>query len=81
MPNVIIYTTGYCPYCYQAKDLLDNKNIQYQEIRIDSDPARRAEMIQKSQRRTVPQIFINGHHVGVVMICMLLNVKGVWINF
>jgi glutaredoxin 3 len=64
MPNVIIYTTDYCPYCAKAKDLLKQKNVSFSEIRIDLQPELRAEMMDKSGRHTVPQIFINSHHVG-----------------
>lgn len=47
-----------------AKQLLDQKGVQYEEIRVDHDPAKRSEMMQKSQRRTVPQIFINDQAIG-----------------
>lgn len=47
-----------------AKQLLDRKGVQYEEIRVDRDPAKRTEMMQKSQRRTVPQIFINDQAIG-----------------
>ncbi|HAZ7572728.1 glutaredoxin 3 [Legionella sp. PATHC032] len=64
MNEVILYTTGYCPYCIKAKELLDKKKIIYTEIRVDLQPELREEMIQKSGRRTVPQIFINGQAIG-----------------
>ncbi|MFJ1269819.1 glutaredoxin 3 [Legionella lytica] len=64
MAEVIIYTTGYCPYCVRAKDLLNRKKAAFTEIRVDLQPELREEMMQKSNRHTVPQIFINGHHVG-----------------
>ncbi|HAT4453564.1 TPA: glutaredoxin 3 [Legionella pneumophila] len=64
MNEVILYTTGYCPYCIKAKELLDRKKVIYTEIRIDLQPELREEMIQKSGRRTVPQIFINGQAIG-----------------
>jgi len=64
MSNITIYTTAYCPFCVQAKRLLNNKNISYEEIAVDNDPQKRAEMMQKSQRTTVPQIFNNDQHVG-----------------
>ncbi|MFC3908409.1 glutaredoxin 3 [Legionella dresdenensis] len=64
MANVIVYTTGYCPYCVSAKQLLDRKKAAYQEIRVDNDDNLREEMMKKSGRQTVPQIFINDHHVG-----------------
>jgi len=64
MSNIIIYTTAYCPFCVHAKRLLDNKNISYNEIAVDNDPQKRAEMTQKSQRTTVPQIFNADKHIG-----------------
>ncbi len=64
MAEVIIYSTWSCPYCRQAKALLDSKKINYQEIRVDEQPMRREEMIARSARRTVPQIFINGQSIG-----------------
>jgi len=63
--RVEIYTTGYCGYCRRAKSLLEEKGSAYEEIRVDFDPARRAEMMQRAHgRRTVPQIFINGRGIG-----------------
>jgi GrxC family glutaredoxin len=64
MARVVIYTTSYCPYCTAAKSLLRSKNVQFEEIDVTRDPQRRAEMEQLSQRRTVPQIFIDGQSVG-----------------
>ncbi len=64
MPEVVIYTTQYCPYCVRARMLLDAKNVDYTEVRIDQQPERRAEMEAKSQRTSVPQIFIGDYHVG-----------------
>ncbi|HAT3977335.1 TPA: glutaredoxin 3 [Legionella pneumophila] len=64
MNEVILYTTGYCPYCIKAKELLDKKKVIYTEIRVDLQPELREEMIQKSGRRTVPQIFINNQAIG-----------------
>jgi len=64
MPNITIYTTAYCPFCVQAKRLLNSKNVNYEEIAVDNEPQKRAEMMQKSQRTTVPQIFNNDKHVG-----------------
>lgn len=61
---VIIYTSANCYYCVQAKKLLDQKGVAYQEIRVDLDPKQRDIMMQRSGRRTVPQIFIGDHHVG-----------------
>ncbi|MCG6935379.1 MAG: glutaredoxin 3 [Proteobacteria bacterium] len=64
MPDVVIYCTRFCPYCVRARMLLDSKQIDYTEIPIDQQPERRAEMEQRSQRTSVPQIFIDDYHVG-----------------
>ena len=65
MTEVIIYSTGFCSYCYNAKELLNKKNIAFTEIRVDLQPELRQEMTIKSGgRRTVPQIFINGQPIG-----------------
>lgn len=64
MPKIEIYSTAMCPYCVRAKMLLQHKGATWEEIRIDMDHARIDEMIQRSQRRTVPQIFIGDVHVG-----------------
>ena len=64
MSEVIIYTTATCPYCVNAKELLRRKNIAFEEIRVDLQPELREELIQKTNRRTVPQIFINGQSIG-----------------
>ena len=65
MPKIEIYTTAICPYCVAAKNFLVAKGASYEEVRVDRDRERFAEMLKRSNnRRTVPQIFINGHHVG-----------------
>ena len=64
MAKVEIYSTGICPYCTMAKQLFDRKGVQYTEIRVDLEPAKRQEMMQKSRQRTVPQIFINNEAIG-----------------
>ena len=61
---VTIYSTRICPYCVRAKALLDHKRVAYTEVLVDEQPEKRVEMMQKSGRRTVPQIFVGGHHVG-----------------
>ncbi|HCZ48562.1 MAG TPA: glutaredoxin 3 [Gammaproteobacteria bacterium] len=61
---VTIYTGALCGYCAMAKRLLQDKGVAFTEIPVDMDPARRAEMEQRSGRRTVPQIFVGEHHVG-----------------
>lgn len=64
-PKVEIYTWQTCPYCRRAKALLQSKGIDYQEISVDGDEAGRAAMARRSGgKRSVPQIFINGQHVG-----------------
>jgi glutaredoxin 3 len=62
--KVEIYSTGLCPYCSRARRLLDKKGIPYTEYRIDKEPGMREEMVQRSQRTSVPQIFINDRHIG-----------------
>ena len=65
MKKVIVYTTDHCPYCNNAKLLLDGKGVQYEEIRLDLRPELVAEVREKSGgSRTVPQIFINDLHIG-----------------
>lgn len=65
MPTVTMYATGVCPYCQMAERLLREKGVaEIQKIRIDLDPQRRAEMMEKTGRRTVPQIYIGDTHVG-----------------
>jgi len=64
MPKVEVFCTPYCPYCIRAKKLLENKNVEYEDIRVDQSPERHDEMIKRSNRTSVPQIFIDGFHVG-----------------
>ncbi|MEJ1356193.1 MAG: glutaredoxin 3 [Candidatus Sedimenticola sp. (ex Thyasira tokunagai)] len=65
MPKVVIYSTAICPYCVRAKQLLTRKGVEYEELYIDSgDRKLMREMLERSQRRTVPQIFIDDYHVG-----------------
>lgn len=59
-----MYSTGYCPYCHRAKDILKSLNLSFDEIAVDRDPALREEMMQRSGRRTVPQIFVGEEHLG-----------------
>jgi len=64
-PRVLMYLTASCPYCQAADRLLDAKGVRdIERVRVDLDPARRSEMMQRSGRRTVPQIWIRGRHVG-----------------
>ena len=64
MSQVLMYSTESCPYCQRAKALLDSKGVIYTDIRVDLQPEKREEMIAKSGRRTVPQIFINNEPIG-----------------
>jgi glutaredoxin 3 len=64
MPKVLVYATGICPYCTRARRLLDRKGVEFEEVRVDRDRQRLQEMIRRSNRTTVPQIFIGEHHVG-----------------
>ena len=64
MAKVVVYTTENCPYCRMAKALLSSRSISFEEIRIDLDESKRDEMLHRSQRRTVPQIFINDQSIG-----------------
>ena len=64
MPEILIYTTAICPYCVMAKRLLDKKGAAYTEINVDVQTGLREEMMRKTNRRTVPQIYIGDLHVG-----------------
>ncbi len=63
-PNVEIYTWSRCPFCIRAKSLLDKKGVEYTEYCIDGDEAARAKMAERAGRRSLPQIFIDGQHIG-----------------
>lgn len=64
MSRVEIYTKDYCPYSKRAKQLLSGKGIEFEEFDVTHDVAGQQEMIERSGRRTVPQIFIDGVHIG-----------------
>jgi len=64
MARIEIYTTPWCGYCARAKALLEKKGATYEETDVMEDAAKRAEMRERSKRSTVPQIFINGQHIG-----------------
>ena len=65
MSAVKMYTTGVCPYCQMAERLLTSKGVaEIEKVRVDLEPARRAEMMERTGRRTVPQIYIGETHVG-----------------
>jgi glutaredoxin 3 len=77
MQPVKIYTTGTCPYCIAAKQLLAKRGVtELNEIRVDLTPGEREKMMQITQRRTVPQIFIGDTHVGGCDDLMALDGKG-----
>jgi len=62
--KVLMYCTSACPFCQAAERLLIEKGVKIDRVRVDLEPARRAEMMQKSGRRTVPQIWIGERHIG-----------------
>ncbi len=65
MARVLMYATGVCPYCIMAEKLLRSKGVtEIEKVRVDLEPARRDEMMQRTGRRTVPQIYVGETHVG-----------------
>jgi glutaredoxin 3 len=65
MSKVLMYSTGVCPYCVRAEQLLTRKGVtDIEKVRVDLEPQRREEMMQKTGQRTVPQIYIGETHVG-----------------
>jgi glutaredoxin 3 len=65
MPKITMYSTAVCPYCVNAERLLASKGVQnIEKIRVDLQPEQRVEMMKKTGRRTVPQIYINDQHIG-----------------
>ena len=65
MAEIELYTTMFCPYCSRARTLLERKGVAFTDIDIIAEPARRGEMVRRAAGRTsVPQIFINGEHIG-----------------
>jgi glutaredoxin 3 len=63
-PKVVVYSTGWCPYCTRARQLLVNKGVEFEEIDVDARPEARTEMTARSGRTSVPQIFVGATHVG-----------------
>ncbi len=61
---VVMYSRSWCPYCQRARELLKHKGVDFQEIDIETQAGQREEMIRRSGRQSVPQIFIGEHHVG-----------------
>lgn len=76
MAEVTIYTKNICPYCTKAKTLLQSKEQPFTEISLDKHPELIEEMVKKSQRTTVPQIFINGQSIGGFDDMNALNQQG-----
>ncbi|TXH88529.1 MAG: glutaredoxin 3 [Rhodoferax sp.] len=77
MQTVTMYTTAVCPYCIQAKRVLQSKGVAHiDEIRVDTQPEERVKMMELTGRRTVPQIFIGSTHVGGCDDLMALDAKG-----
>ncbi len=77
MASIIVYSTLTCPYCVNAKELLDAKGLEYKIVYVDKDPTQLAEMLSKSNgSRTVPQIFIDGKHIGGFSDLKILNESG-----
>lgn len=65
MPKVTMYSTRFCPYCVRARMLLEKKGVEFTDIRVDSEPQRREEMMTRAAgRSSVPQIFIDNDHIG-----------------
>lgn len=64
MADILIYSSAVCPYCVAAKNFLKARGLEYRELRIDMDRQAREEMMAKAKRTSVPQIFVNGTHVG-----------------
>jgi glutaredoxin 3 len=64
VPKVVMYLSDWCPYCARARNLLDAKGVAVEEIDVDAVPGARAQMMERSGRQTVPQIFIGDEHIG-----------------
>ena len=64
MSEVVIYTTAFCPYCHRAKSLLDRKKVAYTEIDVTMNSSKRREMTNMAGSTSVPQIFVDGTHIG-----------------
>lgn len=77
MQNVTMYTTAVCPYCVQAKRILTARGVMHiDELRVDTDPQQRQRMMERTGRRTVPQIYIGDTHVGGCDDLMALDARG-----
>lgn len=77
MAKVLMYSTAVCPYCVRAEQLLRSRGVsEIEKVRVDLDPQRREEMMEKTGRRTVPQIYIGDTHVGGCDDLMALDREG-----
>jgi glutaredoxin 3 len=76
MAQVLMYSTSTCPFCRMADQLLKQKGVEAEHVLVDAQPARRAEMTQLTGRTSVPQLFINGRHVGGFHELAELNRRG-----
>lgn len=76
MARVVMYTTRTCPYCRMAEQLLHHKGVTAEHVLVDAEPERRNEMTRLTGRTSVPQIFINGRHVGGYQELAELNRRG-----
>ena len=77
MSKIVMYTTAVCPYCINAERLLNSKGVkEISKIRVDLQPEMRLEMMQKTGRRTVPQIYIGEQHIGGFDDLRALDVSG-----
>ena len=75
-PEITIYSGHRCAYCSAAKKMLDSKGIEYNEINIHEDPTKAEEMVERTKRQTVPQIFIGDTHIGGFDDMAALNSEG-----
>lgn len=77
MAKILMYSTAVCPYCINAEKLLLSKGVkEIEKVRIDLHPEQRLEMMEKTGRRTVPQIYINNHHIGGFEDLRTLDLQG-----
>jgi glutaredoxin 3 len=74
--GVTLYTTRFCPYCIRARNLLDGKGVAYLDMAVDHDPGLRREMMERSGRSTVPQIWVGEQHIGGCDDLVLLERQG-----
>ena len=77
MADIVIYTSAFCPFCYRAKSLLDSKDVAYTEIDVTMNATKRREMSQLAGSTSVPQVFVDGEHIGDCDEIHLLEHKGI----